>query len=212
MRHLETLLEIETDEAANAGDGSALAFLRGAPTRTLSAEWFWTVYHGLVAVVLLGALSVFLIRDAMENATVSNILTGVVALLALAVWMHRRNTARRRQRLCETLTRVLLRHDLTCAAAIDSAWKVVGTAGEFDRLDNPHLAEALLGPHGEAMRTYRALGVEPLPQIVTAGGTMAIADKPSKALAVIVFGRATTRDVAARARAVSESIRTEFRR
>ena len=107
---------------------------------------------------------------------------------------------------------MLLAHGLVCAAAIDSSWRVSGTAGEFAALSSDRLPRALLGRHSEAMTTYRALAELPLPQLIAAGSDVTIADKPDKHVAVVAFARGfgAGTNLDAIAAKVSATIRAEF--
>jgi len=211
-RLLQELLQIEIDEDVHGAEPAFKAFLRGEPTRWLTAEWFYSVYHGAIGLVLLAVVATLIIRDALANPIVANVVVATVLIplaIAWAIWRSR--SARYSDRIRAALSRVLHVHDLRYGAVIDRRWRVIGTAGEFDRLHDADLAPLLLGRKGEAMRTYRALEWMPLPQIVTMEQTEAIADKPSPTLAVVVFGhRNTFTDSEQRAASVAQAIRDEF--
>jgi hypothetical protein len=211
-RELEALL-LSGDEDAEPAHGESLRnFLRGAPTRKLTAGWFFHVFHGLLAVVLLGALTAAIIGDAMTNQTVRNIVISIVSALALCAWAVRIHLAHRREDIESRLRRVLQAHSFICAAVVDRSWKVVATAGEFPALSSGRLPTALLGRHGEAMSMYRALSRVPLPQVIVAGSDVAIADKPGRDLAVVAFtrGLAGGTNLQTTAANVSATIRAEF--
>lgn len=211
-RELEALLLGDDEDAEPPHGESFRNFLRGAPTRKLTAGWFFHVFHGLLAVVLLGALTAAIIGDARTNQTVRNILIATASALALGAWAVRIHTAHRREDIESRLRRVLQAHSLVCAAVVDGSWKVVATAGEFPALSSGRLPKALLGRQGEAMSMYRALSWMPLPQVIVSGSDVAIADKPGRDLAVVAFtrGLAGGTNLQTMAANVSATIRAEF--
>jgi hypothetical protein len=199
-RLLEELLLIDADEGANE------------PTRRLTAEWFWSVYHGAVGLVLLAAVGVFIVCDAMTYAMVAYVIgaTGLVALVIASA--ARAKSVRDSERIRDALTRVLRSHNLIYGAVIDRTWKVIGTDGNSDQLLDAGLVPLLVGRHGEAMRTYQALAWMPLPQIIMMENSFAIADKPSSTLVVVVFGSRSrfADENAQRTQSISDAIHTEF--
>lgn len=211
-RQLEALLLGGHDEAKPARGESFRNFLHGAPTRKLTADWFVGVYLLLLSFLGLGGLAVLIIGDAVKNLALRNILIAMVAAVALVAWALRIHAARRRDKIEARLRRVLQAHGLVCAAVIDSSWHVNGTAGDFAALSSDRLPHALLGCHGEAMTTYRALAEMPLPQVIVAGSDVAIADKPAKHIAVVAFARGfgVGANLEAIAANVSATIRAEF--
>ena len=211
-RELEALVLSGDEETEPTYAESFRNFLRGAPTRKLTAGWFFAVFHGLLSVVLLAGLAVLIIEDAVKNQTFRNILITIVVALALGAWAVRIHEADRRDDIASRLRRVLQAHSLVCAAVVDRSWKVIATAGEFPALSSDRLPKALLGRHGEAMSMYRALSKMPLPQVIAAGSDVAIADKPDRNLAVVAFmrGLADGTNLEAIAANVSATIRAEF--
>jgi hypothetical protein len=212
-RLLQELLQIEIDEQADTPETSFKAFLRGAPTRRLNAEFIAEVYHGVIGVVLLAFVAVLIIRDAVANAIVAYVLIAMVLLpLAMALALRLRRARSPSGPVRDALARVVRLHDLQYGAVIDRRWQVIATAGDVDRLQDAELAPLLLGRHGEAMRTYRALAWMPLPQIITMGQTEVIADKPSPALVVVVFRQRNTTfdDTGQHVAPISRVIHDEF--
>jgi hypothetical protein len=211
-RELEALLLSGDEEAGPTYGESFRNFLRGAPTRKLTAGWFFAVYHGLLSFGLLAVVTVLIIGDAVKNQTFRNILITIVVALALCAWAVRIHRAHRRDDIESRLRRVLQAHSLACAAVVDRSWTVIATAGAFPALSSDRLPKALLGRHGEAMSMYRALSTMPLPQMIAAGSDVAIADKPDRNLAVVAFmpGLAGGTNLEAIAANVSATIRAEF--
>ncbi len=214
-RQLEALLFSGDDEDQRPEPTRAESFrrfLHGAPTRKLTLEWFWAVYHGLLSFFLLGALAVFIIQDAVKNPALRNVLIAAVSAVALAAWAWRIHADRRREEMEAHLHQVLMATGLACAAVIDREWHVSARTGNFAALANDWLLEAVMGQHGEAMTTYRALTEMPLPQVIVAGEDVVIADKPDKNIAVVAFARGLRdgAELKAIAAKVSAAIRTEF--
>ena len=212
-QQLQELLQIEIDHEEGETEASFQAFLGGRPTRRLSAEWFYSLYHGALALVMLAVVAVVVISSAIANAIVAYILIATVLIVLLAVWLSRFRTVQQSNRVRTALTHVLNAHNLSFGAVIDQTCRVIGTAGELDQLQDAWLAPQLLGRRGEAARTYGALGWMPRPQVVATEQTVAIADKPSPTLVVVVFGhrsRFGDDDDGRRADSISDTIRTEF--
>lgn len=212
-RQLQELIQIELDEEPDETRTSFKAFLKGAPTRWLSAGLIAEVYHAAIGVVVLGVAAVFIIRDAIANPIVAYVLVALVLVPLGIAWALRTNRGGPASgRVHDALARVLLLQNLQYGAVIDRTWRVIATAGEIDRLEDADLAELLLGRHGEAMRTYQALDWMPLPQVVTMEQTEAIADKPSSTLVVVVFRQrnATFDDSGHHIASISRAIHEEF--
>ena len=104
-------------------------------------------------------------------------------------------------------------HDLLYGAVIDRTGRPIANAGEIDRLEDAWLVASLLGGRGEAMRTYRGLEWMPPPQIIVADQSVAIVDKPSPTLVVVVFRASRSfddDDATGVVESISDSIRAEF--
>ena len=78
----EDIEELEAEERELSLRESSRRFLRGAPTRRLSAWWFWTMWKGLISIGLLGWLLYQVGSEAVRDPVVRMVLLGTAALIA----------------------------------------------------------------------------------------------------------------------------------
>jgi cbb3-type cytochrome oxidase subunit 3 len=190
-RKLEALLLAEHGDGGPTGGESFRGFLRGAPTRRLTAEWFFAIYHGLVGLVLIMFATTLAISGLIHDATARNIVMTIVFVAGCGAWLVHMYAQRRRHALDERLRRVLHAHGLIAVAAVDRTCRVIAAVGDDAALAGSRLPEALLGRHGEAFRMYRAIGAMPLPQVVVLDSEVAIVDRPDRRVAIVAFARAS---------------------
>ncbi|HEV8253260.1 MAG TPA: hypothetical protein VGQ78_00775 [Vicinamibacteria bacterium] len=95
-------LEAEQEALREAEQGelpwreSLRRFLRGAPTRRLTALDFWEGWHGLIGIVLIGFLLYKVGEDAVKDPVARKVVlvaAGVIAALAGLGWLLRRQKA-----------------------------------------------------------------------------------------------------------------------
>src|SRR5689334_11847848 len=119
-RMLQELLQIDIDDEADTPKTSFKDFVRGAPTRRLTAGLIAEVYHSAIGLIAFGFAAVVIIRSAIDNAIVAYVLIAFVAVpLAIALALRTRRARPSSGGLNDALARVLRMQELQYGAVID---------------------------------------------------------------------------------------------